>query len=122
MAKRTEAPVLDASHNYIKNAAGLTRHLCSSEPATRAAAITASLANVALAASDVTVGAGTSGDARRATVAAKSAVPITSAGTANHEALVSSTELLRVTTTASTVLGSGTVDMGTYYFEIGATA
>lgn len=119
MAKSVENPVLDAAHNYIKNATGLTQIFCSAQPLTRAEAVTTyALADVALAAADVVVADGTTG--RRGTVAAKSAVPVDVGGTGNHMALVSSTELLRVTTTTSTaVAGGGTVDMGSWFFEIG---
>lgn len=119
MAKSVSDPVLDASHNYIKNATGLTQILCSAQPTTRTEAVTTyALADVALAAADVTVADGTTG--RRGTVAAKSGVTVDVGGTGNHMALVSSTELLRVTTTPSTAVASGgTVDMGSWYFEIG---
>lgn len=119
MAKSVADSVLDAALNTIKNATGLTAILCSQEPTTRTAAVTTyALADVALSASDVTVANGdTSG--RKATIAAKSAVPVDATGTGTHLALVSSTELLYVTTTASQGVSSGgTVDIGSWKIEL----
>jgi hypothetical protein len=119
MAKSVADSVLDAALNSIKNATGLTAILCSAQPTTRTEAVTTyALADVAVASGDVTVANGdTSG--RKATIAAKSAVAVDTTGTGNHLALVSSTELLYVTTTASQGVSSGgTVDIGSWKIEI----
>lgn len=118
MAKAVSDAVLDAALNYIKNATGLTASACSAQPTTLAEAnATYKLADVALAASDVTV-SGTAG--RNAAVAAKAGVAVDTGGTVTHVALYSSTELLYVTTTTSTaVAGGGTVDFGTWAITLG---
>lgn len=119
MAKIVDDSVLDAALNTIKNATGLTAILCSQQPTTRTEAVTTyALADVALSASDVTVANGdTSG--RKATIAAKSGVTVDATGTGTHLALVSSTVLLYVTTTASQGVSSGgTVDIGSWKIEI----
>lgn len=119
MAKSVADSVLDAALNTIKNASGLTAILCSQEPTSRTQAVTTyALADVALSASDVVVA---NGDAsgRKATIAAKSAVPVDATGTGTHLALVSATELLYVTTTGSQGVSSGgTVDIGSWKIEI----
>lgn len=117
MAKAVADVVLDQALNYIKNATGLTMSLCSAQPTTLAEAnSTYKLADVALAAEDVVV-SGTAG--RNAAIAAKAGVPVDAAGTANHCALYSGTELLYVTTTTSTALASGgTVDISTWTITI----
>ena len=119
MAKLVDDTVLDGAINVIKNATGLVQHLCNAQPTTRAEALTMSLANVALAAADVVAANGTT-SGRMGTVAAKAAVPVTTAGTGNHVALISSTLLLYVTTCPATAVsaGGGTVDLGSWKFEI----
>ncbi len=119
MAKIVDDTVLDAALNSIKNATGLTAILCTTQPTTRAEAVTTyALADVALAAADVVVANGdTSG--RKGTIAAKTAVAVDVGGTGTHLALVSSTVLLYVTTTTSTaVAAAGTVDIGSWKIEI----
>lgn len=119
MAKSVADSVLDAAINYVKNATSLTVILCSAQPTTRTEAVsTYALADVALSSGDVTAANGdTSG--RKGTIAAKTGVTVDASGTGNHLALVSSTELLYVTTTASTaVAAAGTVDIGSWKFEI----
>lgn len=122
MAKSVSDPVLDAAHNYIKNATGLTQILCNAQPTTRADAVgSMALADVALAAADVVV-SDAPGGGRRATVAAKAGVAVDTGGTGNHIALVSATELLRVTTCTAVVVtggGAGTVDFPAWTFDIG---
>ncbi len=120
MAKLVDDSVLDAAINIIKNATGLTMILCNAQPTNRTEAVTTfALADVALAAADVVAANGdTSG--RKGTVAAKTAIPVDASGTGNHVALVSSTALLYVTTcTATAVAVAGTVDIGSWKFEIG---
>ena len=54
MPKVTHSDVFDAALNVIKNACN-AQHLCSSCPTTRAEALSSSLANVAMTATDMTV-------------------------------------------------------------------
>jgi hypothetical protein len=118
MAKSVHDSVLDAALNIIKNQANLMT-LCNAEPTTRTQAVTTfALADVAMASGDFTAANGdTSG--RKLTVAAKSAVPVDTGGTGTHIALVDGTNLLYVTTTASTaVAAAGTVDIGSWVIEI----
>lgn len=120
MGKSVNDAVLDAALNYLKN--NVTRMtLCSAEPTTYAEGnATYALADVTLAAGDFAVANGdVSG--RKITVAAKSAVPVDSTGTATHVALldVSGTALLFVTTcTSQGVSSGGTVDFGSWKDEI----
>ena len=119
MAKSVADSVLDGAINVIKNATGLTMILCSAQPTTRTEAVTTyALADVALTSGEVTAANGdTSG--RKGTISAKAGVTVDASGTGNHLALVSSTELLYVTTTTSTaVAAAGTVDIGSWKFEI----
>jgi len=109
MAKAVPDNTMDAQLDYI--ALSDEMYVCSSEPATRAAAIAAALADVAMAGGDFAKANDTSG--RKVTMAAKSAVPIDTGGTATHIALckLSDTSLRLVTTCTSQVLtGGGTVD------------
>lgn len=118
MAKAIGTMVLDAALNYIKNNATL-QTLCSAQPTTQAeAATTYKLADVAMAAVDFTLAAGdTSG--RKVTIAAKATVPVDTAGTSSHAAIISATELLAVTTHTATALASGgTADIATWKYEI----
>lgn len=118
MAKSVADSVLDAAINKIKNATSLTAILCSAQPTTRTEAVTTyALADVALSSSDVTAANGdVSG--RKGTIAAKTGVTVDTSGTANHLALVDSSELLYVTTTASqAVAAAGTVDIGSWAIE-----
>ncbi len=83
--------------NEIKNNTNLMI-VCSTMPTTRAEAVTTyALADVAMAPTDFTLAAGdVSG--RKATVAAKSGVPIDASGNGQFIALVDATRLLYVTT------------------------
>ena len=120
MAKSVNPTVLDQALNYIKN--NCTRMvLCSSQPTTYTEAnSTFALANVTMASSDFTVGAGvTSG--RKVAVAAKNSVSVSTSGTSTHVALldVTNTALLYVTTHTSQALTSGnTANIGTWNIEI----
>lgn len=96
MAKFCADSVLDAALDKIATAT--TLHVCPSQPADRAAAISSSLGSISLSSGDFTKANGaTSG--RQTTVAEKT-VSITANGTANHVALIDGSELLYVTTTA----------------------
>lgn len=118
MAKSVHDTVLDGAFDILDQANLMTA--CSSEPTTRTEAVTTfKLADVAMTVnSDYTKANGdTSG--RKVTVAAKSAVPIDTSGTATHVALVDGTNLLYVTTCTSQALTSGgTVDFPAWDVEI----
>lgn len=120
MAKSVHDDVLDGALNIIKN--NCTRMvLCSAQPTTYAEAnATFALADVTMASGDFTNANGdTSG--RKGTVAAKTGVPVDTTGTGNHVALldVANSKLLYVTTCTSQAVGAGgTVDFGTWKYEI----
>lgn len=121
MAKWQNDAMLDAALNYIKNNV-TTMHVCSSQPADRAAAIAASLADVAFGSADVTLGNGDT-NGRKATMAQKSSVPIDASGTATHIALIDGTNLLYVTTCTSQALtAGGTVTVPAWDVEIADAA
>lgn len=120
MAKYAHSDVIDAALNVIKN--NCTRMtLCSAQPTTFAEAnATYMLGSVTMASGDFTVAAGdTSG--RKVTVAAKTGISVTNAGTGNHVALldVANSKLLFVTTCAAQAVSSGgTFDIGSWKDEI----
>ncbi len=124
MAKSVHADVLDGALNVIKN--NCTRMtVCNAQPTTYTEANTTfALADVTMVSGDFTLAAGdTSG--RKVTVAAKSAVPVDTTGTANHIALldVTNTKLLLVTTCTAQGLTSGnTVNIPAWDDEIAAPA
>lgn len=108
MAKAVHDDVLDGALNIIKN--NCTRQtLCNAQPTTYTEGnATFALADVTMASGDFTAANGdTSG--RKLTVAAKSAVPVDTTGTATHVALldVTNTKLLYVTTCTSQALTAG---------------
>ena len=120
MAKYANDDVMDGSLDVIATAT--TMHVNTSQPATRAAAISSSLADVTLTAGDgngdYTIANGdVSG--RKITVAEQVDVPIDVTGTATHVSLIDGTRLLLVTTCTSQGLTSGgTVTVGAFDDEI----
>lgn len=118
MAKSVHNDVLDGAFDVLDQADLQT--VCSAEPTTRTEAITTyKLADVAMTPNtDFTKADGvTSG--RKCTVAAKSAVPVDTTGTAIYVALVDGTRLLYVTTCTSQALTSGnTVNLPEWAVEI----
>lgn len=120
MAKSVHNDVLDGALNVIKN--GCTKiTACNAEPTTYTEGnATFALADVTVDSTDFTNADGdTSG--RKLTVAAQSAVPVDTSGTATHIALldVSGTRLLYVTTCTSQALTSGnTVNFPAWDIEI----
>lgn len=112
MAKVSSVEVLDGSLD-IKNACN-EMHACAGQPTSYADIAARSLAVQAMVGGDFTKGAG-SPDGRASTVAAKSGVPITSAGTADHVALRNTTtQAYHITTAPPVVLGSGVVDINSW--------
>lgn len=125
MAKYASPTYIDGAHNVIKlNAGTITYTLCSTQPTTRAEAVsTYMLAQTTLnKTSEITLANGdTSG--RKMTISAKTGVPVTNSGTAQHVAICDDTNLLFVTTTAAqAVSAGGTVDIGPWKNEIAAVA
>lgn len=111
MAKSVHNDVLDGALNIIKNNV-VSQRVCSSEPLTHAAAVTATLAVATMAAVDFTIADDVSG--RKVTSAAKSGVLIDVTGTANHIAYTDATRLLYVTTCTAQALtanASNTVNL-----------
>lgn len=112
--------VQDAALDKI--ATSVMLRICSGTPATRAAAVTNTLASVALTGADFTKSAGNV-DGRKTTVAAKSGVSVTASGTAAHYCLDDGTTLLARTEVdaSSPALTSGsTVSIPATAFEVGA--
>lgn len=106
----------DASLNEVATATAV--RVTSSEPANRAAAVTATLATTSLAGGDFTNADGDT-DGRKVTIAAKSGVSVTATGTGNHFSYDDGTDLTLVTTCGSQSLTSGnTVDIGSITYTI----
>lgn len=108
----------DAALDYLSaNATAI--HVCSSEPADRAGAIAASLADGALGAGDFTKGAG-SPDGRKTTVAAQNGLTVDASGTATHVAIISGTELLLTTalSASQSVTSGNTVNVAAFDYTI----
>ena len=111
--------------NGLGYAAGANvMHICSSQPATYAAAVSASLADVAMSSGDFTEGTGdVSG--RKLTVAAKNAVTVNASGDGTHIVLADSVgETLRYITTCTTqtLTAGNTMNFLTWDIEISAPA
>jgi hypothetical protein len=104
MAKAVDDSVLDAAMDNI--ATSTVMHICSAQPSNFAGIAAVSLANVTMAGGDYVKAAG-SPTGRKVTVGAKSAIPVTASGTANHVALATGTVLKYVTTATAQALTSG---------------
>ena len=118
MAKSVHNDVLDGAFNILNDGDIMTA--CSSEPTTRTEAVTTfKLADVAMTpGTDYTISDGDT-NGRKVRMAAKSAVPIDTSGTATHVAICDGTRLLYVTTCTSQALTSGgTVDFPVWDVEI----
>ena len=118
MAKSVHNDVLDGAFLALDAADIMTA--CNAEPTTRTEAVTTfKLADVAMTpVTDFTISDGDT-NGRKVRVAAKSAVPIDTSGTATHIALCDATRLLYVTTCTGQVLtAGGTVDFPVWDVEI----
>ncbi len=120
MAKWQIDAMLDAALAYISsNATEL--YVCSSQPATRAAAITAALAGPATPSFTGPVNGDTSG--RKLTVDEEAGMSVIASGDATHIALCSGSALLYVTTCTTQALTSGnTVTVPAWDIEIADVA
>lgn len=120
MGKWVATDVLDGALQVIT---GATRMLAlTSQAGSYSAAMSGRLADVAVGGGDFSIAAGdVSG--RKVTIAAKAGVPVTTAGTANHVALVDTAggRLLYVTTCPDQQLAAGgEVNFDSWSVEIGA--
>ena len=104
MAKWANTSVLDALLDKIGTSTSLI--VTTSQPANRAAAVSAALATATVGSGDFTKAAG-SPSGRQVTVAQQAGVAISATGTATHVCLVDGTDLLYVTTVTSQTLTSG---------------
>ena len=122
MAKFALDAIMDAALAYVSSNANQIR-VCATQPTTRTAAVTTNnLASGTVTGGSFTLANGdTSG--RKHTVAAQTALSITTSGTGDHIAITSATELLVVTTCTGQVLTSGgTVDTAAFDHEIADAA
>lgn len=103
MAKFADVSVLDALLDKVGTSTQLL--VTTSQPASRAAAITAALATVTL--SGAFAKSAGSPNGRKTTVAQQSTVSVTATGTATHVCLIDGATLLYVTTVTSQALTSG---------------
>lgn len=116
MAKFQIDAMLDAGLDYISTNA-TEMYVCTSQPADRAAAITASLTGAITPTFQANLDGDVSG--RKKTVDQKVDVAITGTGDASHIALCSGTTLLYVTTcTTQALAGGGTVTVPAWDIEL----
>lgn len=104
MAKWANDSVLDALLDKIATSTQLI--VTSTQPTTRANALSSALASVTVDGSDFTKSDGTP-NGRRVTIAEQANVPVTATGSATHVALVDGSDLLFVTTVTAQTLTSG---------------
>lgn len=118
MAKSCHDDVLDGAWDVLDQADLMT--VCAGQPTTRTEAITTfKLADVAMTPNTDYTKANGAVSGRKVTMAAKSAVPVDTSGTADHVALVDGTRLLYVTTCTGQVLTSGnTVNVPAWSAEL----
>ena len=107
MAKFLDDSLYDAALNVIKNNA-TEMYLCSSQPADRAAAISAALASkTGLTSGSYTGPANGDASGRKLTKNAETGISVTGNGNVTHIALCSGSLLLAVTTVTSQAVTSG---------------
>jgi hypothetical protein len=95
MSKTIHPDVLDLGLQVIKDNCD-EQLICSSQPTTRADALSKALASAAMVTGDFTLANGDAGG-RKITIAAKPGTAITVTGTANVYALIDNTRLLATT-------------------------
>lgn len=118
MAKSVHNDVLDGAFLALDD--GDIMSVCTTEPTTRTQAVTTyALATVAMTPTTDYTKADGDASGRKCTMAAKSAVSVTTTGTALFIAICDATRLLYVTTCTSQVLTSGnTVNFPAWKVEI----
>ena len=104
MAKFLNDSVLDSLLDKI--ATGTQIIVNTTQPANRVAALSDALATASLSSGDFSKSDRTGGG-RTLTIAAKSAIPVTATGNAQHVSIINATELLAVTTATAQVLTDG---------------
>ena len=117
--KFLDSSIYDAGLNVVKNN-GTEIYLCTSSPATRAAAITAAVASKTGLTSGSYSGPG-AGDVsgRKLTKSAENGITASAGGTATHVAICSGSLLLAVTDHTSQVITSGnTVNIAAFDIEL----
>lgn len=118
MAKFIADIVLEQPLNYIAN--NVTEiYVCTSQPADRAAAISAAVASkTGLSSANFSAVADGDTSGRKITKSAESITSASGSGDANHVALCSGTTLLHVTTvTTQTITSGNPVEVGAYDVE-----
>jgi len=117
MGKLADDTVIDGALDIIATAVEI--YLCTSEPANRAAAITASVIPVHVMAGGDFENADGDTDGRKVTVAAQNSLTADATGTATHVVLCTGALMLYVTTCTSQAITSGnTVNIGAWDVEI----
>lgn len=104
MSKWANDSVLDALLDKVGTSNQIL--VTTTQPTTRANALSASLASASLTSGDFTKADG-SPNGRQTTVGQKSSVPVTATGDATHVALVDGSDLLYVTTVTQQTLTNG---------------
>ncbi len=116
MAKWANDLMMDAALDYV--ATGTTILICTSQPADRAAALAAALADAPMSGGNY---AKANGDVsgRKLTVTAPAAFSVDTSGTATHVAIITGSALLYVTTCTSQDLTAGnTVTVPAWDIEV----
>lgn len=118
MAKFLDDSLYDAALNVVKNTA-TEMYLCSSQPADRAAAITASLGSkTGLTSGSFTGPVNGDVSGRKLTKNAESGISATGTGNVTHNVLCSGSLLLSVTTVTSQAVTAGnTINTPAYDIE-----
>lgn len=116
MAKFANDLVLDALLDKVASSVQMV--VTTTQPSTRAAALTNPLTSVSMASGDFSKSNG-SPNGRKLTVAQKSNIPVTATGSATHVCLVDSSDLLYVTTvTAQTLTNGNTVTIPSWTITV----
>ena len=114
MTKLTSDPVLDAGLEHLRDLTSPVMHVCSGDPADRAAVIANSLADHPLLVGDYTI-QDRGGGGREAVIAAQNGVDVDVSGTAAHVCIIDATLLhLKTSCNAASLDDAGTVDIGSF--------
>ena len=118
MVRRIADEALDAALSYIRTNVTI-QHAVSADPVNFAGIAAVSLASVAMADADITIGVGTV-SGRKLTVAAKTAITPSANGTATHLVLADATNsilLLQVPIPATALVTSINTDFASWEHE-----
>lgn len=121
MAKWANDSVLDALLDKVATSTQLL--VCSTQPTTRANALSSALASVTVSSGDFSKADGDP-DGRTLTIAQKANLDVTASGTGNHIALVDGSSLLYVTTVTNpqSLTSGNTVTVQSWNVRIGDPA